>query len=320
MNVKAAIRKGMAVVSWGHEVLPAPSETEILSLFPKTLLTKGWLAGIRAARAHLPAGTIPKGLKDMTWGELLEAGRVLAQRSSSYQTPQAHVIWMFLAGATLAGKGAKRYRPERERLCRLCPRHAKQSMKYCYHHTRGDLNAYRHAIRVHSRMSQEWKDRHTALNNLVGELAKGRDPKLDVPPGALPEDWRHILVAAGAARTPADALQDGYQAFIDNLKGTFPDRYVYQNYDFAMWKGKTILLAEQNKVDSWKPDMKAKLRTSDLPARIRKLAREGRTRAEIAKICGVTRAAITQAIKRNNLEGAFQRIIIGDDGGDDFYL
>ena len=117
-----------------------------------------------------------------------------------------------------------------------------------------------------------------------------------------------------------DIQTTGYTIFIDCLKERFPDRDVYQNYHFAMWKTKTALLAEQNKIDSWKPDAKAKLTTSDLPARIRELAREGRTRAQIARICGVTRAAVTQAIKRNSLESAFKKIEIGDDSGSSFWL
>lgn len=320
MNVRTAIKKGMALVRWEHEVLPAPSETEILSLFPKALQKKGWLSGIRAARARLPAGTIPKGLNDMTWGELLNAARGLAQRSSSsYQIPQADVVWMFLAGVILGAEGTRRYRPERERLCPLCPRHAHPSIKYCRLHTRAELYAHRHAMRVHLRMSQEWKDRHRALNNLVGELAKRRDRKLNIPPSPLPDDWHHALVAVGTASTIEDVFQDmrttDYQTFINNLIKRYPDQYVYENYDFAIWKGKTSLLAEQSKVD-----IKGKLRTSDLPARIQELAREGRTRAEIARICGVTRAAITKSIKRNNLAGVFKKVEIGDNGEGDFYL
>lgn len=315
----------MSMVSWEHEVLPAPSEREILSLFPKAVLKKGWLSGIRAARAHLPAGIIPKGLSDMTWGELLDAGRTLAQRSSSRQTPQADVIWMFAAAVLTCGVATMKFRPDRERLCRLCPRHAHPSLKYCRSHTRTALNSHRHAQRVHLRLSQEWKDHHKTLDSLVRNLAKARDPKtLSIQSETPPPDWHQALVKAGTAATVEHIAQDmgttDYTTFVDRLRQRFPDPDVYQNYHFVMWKEKIVLLAEQNKVDSWKPDVKNKLPTSGLPTRILELVREGRTRADIARICGVTRAAVTQAIKRNNLEGALNKIKIGDDGGDDFYL
>lgn len=327
MNVRTAIKKGIRTIRWGHETLPSLSMTEILSLFPVPTQKKGWASGLRSARSRLPAGTIPKGLKDMPWGELLATARTLASQSANPALSSNNVRWMFATAALMGGVAVMKYRPDRERLCRLCPRHAHPSLKYCRSHTRKALNSHRHAKRVHTRMSQEWKDRHKTLDGLVRGLAKARDPKtLDIHPEAPPPDWHQALVKAGTAATVEHIAEDmgttDYTTFIDRLRQRFPDQDVYENYHFMMWKAKTALLAEQNKVDSWKLNAKTKLTTSDLPTRIRELAREGRTRAEIARICGVTRAAITQAIKRNrnNLEGAIQKIKIGDDGGDDFWL
>lgn len=312
MNVRTAIAKGTGAVQWHHETLPSPSASEIVSRFPRAIQKKGWASGMRSLRAKLPPRTIPTGLSDRTWGELLEIANKLAQRSTN-PALSADVAFMMFAGAVLIGGVAVyKYRPERERLCPLCPRHTHPSLKYCRQHSRAGLSAHRHGIRVHVLMVQGWRDSHAELDRRVKHLAQTRDPKtLKLQTDAPPDGWHGVLTSAGTATTPEDVMQDMnacYESFVNNLKKRFPDQDVYENYDFIMWKEKITLLAEQNKIDNWTPDNKKKqkrLPSSSLPIRIREMAQEGKSRAEIARICGVTRAAITRAIKRHNLKRFF---------------